>query len=274
LQSGICLVREEREYNKPSKREYRFVFDYSKELVRFERDDKVEGSTTYIGTPADTIVYIPGNGHIDRHAPRTVPIVSRATPFDLRRIGIGGTASFNSPSPFEKIREHLLSQQAEVVKKNPPDGNATELEIQLTSGPSPYKLKDGRTEYNWPRQVFRVDKSRENVVMRYELFVRSSFNKDRPDLGSEVLDQASETKWEKSGNTFVPIECLMVAHPNSKKPSKIKLTFDWKSVNAPVDIAAFTIEALGAPAGTVILNHQSGKPVEQGRIGDKKQPKL
>lgn len=260
VQSGICIVHEERKYRAPVKCEHRFVFDYSKELVRYERKHEVEGETILIGTPHDTFVYVPGGGNIDRHASRAVPIICRAMPFDLRMIGITGSGSFDSPAGFPSVRRRLLSKKAA----------ANGQVIEIKSPATPYKQRDGRTVYVRTREVFHLDKSRTDEVSGYELFFNASFDKNDTSLSTEVLDQGTTTTWKRLGNALVPTECTMISHPRSKSPSRTKMTFDWKSLNAPVDIRAFDIESLGAPPGTPILNHQSGKPVEQGRIGDKR----
>jgi hypothetical protein len=260
IRSGDCIAHVVERKNEI---ECRFAFDYARGVVRFEREDGVLGRSVYVGTPEEVLVYATRAEEINRHAPNTTPIIRGAMPFDLRRIGITGLASYNSDMTFDKLRKVMLSWRAE---REVADGVTS---LILESPPASDKLKDGTLMYTRARHKFVLEPGDDVNAVTLDVIVRQSTDEAGERGVLEQLNQSTATKWKKLEDVYVPIECEMVGNPKTK-PSITKIRFDWRSVNRPVDDSLFTIESLGAPVGTSIINHRMGKPIFEGRLGDPK----
>lgn len=88
---------------------------------------------------------------------------------------------------------------------------------------------------------------------------------------NQVISEAL-LKWMQKEGAWVPLSADMIEWTANYK---IHLDLNWQSVNAPIPEERFDLANIGAPIGTLIVDHRLDydKPLKVGRIGEKQKVK-
>ncbi|MGL4553268.1 MAG: hypothetical protein ACRC33_19050, partial [Gemmataceae bacterium] len=83
-----------------------------------------------------------------------------------------------------------------------------------------------------------------------------------------TLGTAAKTEWVEKNGVWVP-SALTLTSPPAPVPDLI-ISLDWKAVNESLPEKDFQIDAMGAPAGTIIVDHRlvPDSTVIIGRVGE------
>lgn len=228
------------------------AFDYGRSLVRFDRTEPMwvahgPSSTKklqpyggkFVSTPDMAIRLMSGDhaGEITASAPPANKIIRV---FDVRMVGVSTWGTLDTRLTLDEMislyrRWYLLVFAA--VDKN---------EVYTLR----WTDKDSET-----RTELRLDGARDFVPIRFELRSRDE-RASREEWGPVV--NLSTVSWSRVNDVWVPHEWHEEETTGATK--KRDLTFDWKSINGPIDKALFTPEGLGVD-DVIFHDRRFGKPV-------------
>lgn len=104
----------------------------------------------------------------------------------------------------------------------------------------------------------QVSESRGFSIERYEFRERDPGG----DWTAPIL--AASAKWTQISGVWVPIRHDVTETTGNYA---IEIDFDWKSVNSAIDGSEFDVQKIGAPRGTMIVEHRKDRPFIFGKIG-------
>lgn len=83
---------------------------------------------------------------------------------------------------------------------------------------------------------------------------------------SDSPNSVSELTWEKKSDAWVA-RTFSIWRTSSSRKASYALTFDWQSVNEPVDDLLFSADGLVVPKGTMLVDMSTGTSVVTGLVG-------
>ncbi|HVC92565.1 MAG TPA: hypothetical protein VND64_02695 [Pirellulales bacterium] len=276
LHSGTCRVVWER--NGWATVHYDVIFDFDAENLRFDlRVDEANRKIQEIRTPHERVLHVAGSKVIARQPPSEKISVADAVPLDPRVAGFITLAEFNSGSTWRTTSDHLRNDLPERAVSNDAAGllriecaNNRTIEVPFLN--SETNIQETVTRHQSYRRVIWVDPQKGFAPVRLEVW--NGYGDDLEKARNNSVRRAlTETSWRQIDETWLPTRCVMrdVASPARQGDSTTtqgELTFEWQSINIPVDSAAFTPEGLGADVGTFVTNTRLGPSVIESYIGD------
>jgi len=213
------------------------AFDYNQSLMRFDRAEPLwvaRGTSTtkrieqyggkFVSTPDMAIELLSGNsaGEITA-APRPNKAIR---PFDIRMVGVSGWGTLDTRLTLDQMVD--IYRRFYVLVSASADAN-DEYTLRWTD-----KAAELRAE-------LRLDGKKEFAPVRFEVRFRNE--KVGRDEWGKVIN-VSTVSWSRINDVWVPH--VWHDEETTGTTKKRDLTFEWESVNGPVDKSLFTLEGLGA----------------------------
>lgn len=234
-----------------------YSFDLPRKRHRFERR---VGRRMAVSARNEDYTLLYSTPDVDSPLPRTVQknlpdkmiSLPTACPFDVQLIGIEHWHAFDQFWSMEEFRnvyeKKLYSRPATRVER---EGDRLKL---FWAGPDDRPTSD---------VTVVLDASAGYRPVRTEAYTKWPGRKDLEPEGW------SETEWTKVNDVFVPRKWHSEAlHKGLVYKCATEMEFKWAKVNTPMPDRLFTLDGLGLPNGTTIMNLKTGQPVREGKIGD------
>ena len=237
--------------------DWRLHFDYDKGLSRVDRHIINDGHRSIrVDTPDESIIYVPVSGVISRHPPGA-PALAHGYVFDVRTTGLAALISIKGNAATWPAFLAMLERDGRPTLRTEADGTL----CVTWSKSRAVKTPNGNLLERFGHS-FWVDSKRDFAPVRATFFQGASPD---PSVDGTKISAIVETEWTETQGTLVPLRCAWQS-PLSEQSAE--LTFEWVSVNGPVDEKLFTPKGLGAPKGTLIVNTRFGEDVIESTIGE------
>jgi hypothetical protein len=237
--------------------DWRLYFDHDKGLSRVDRCVINDGHRSIrVDTPEESIIYVPVSGIITRHPPGA-PALKHGYVFDVRTTGLAALISIKGNAATWPRFLAMLERDGRASLRTESDGTlcVTWSKTKVVETP------DGKLLERFGHS-FWVDSKRSFVPVRATFFSGASPD---PSVDGSRISEIVETEWTEQQGIMVPHRCAWKLPLNNQSA---ELTFEWVSVNGPVDEKLFAPEGLGAPKGTLVVNDQLGKDFIESTIGE------
>jgi hypothetical protein len=259
LHSGVC--RAVWELSMPTYHEqqrYSIWFDYDQELKRIDRAS-LDGNVFVhrVDRPTEKILYVNDTLLATRKAPDPGDRsggVRNGGPFDARSVGL---LTLQEALVGKMMRGGFRTDHSTGPPTTARDGKL--LRIDWDHGNM--VAHEGGSHFERYRRLFWIDPEKSFAPVRLESWRAIGDTSEAPlKLGSTTV-----TEWARVRDVWVPRHC----HLESKQPAEraADLTFEWLSVNEPVDESTFTVSGLGLPDGTAVQDCRLGTPIVEYVVG-------
>ncbi len=258
LHSGVC--RASWRWSTSSYQEeatWTIWFDYDKGFSRIDRDVPTRSRRVKrIDTPLEMIGYVEGGGGVICRDPPGGKAFAHAEPFDIRTVGLIQLISFqHEDATWQKWVDVVRREGAPEVSEDP-DGKQR---LAWDWGVREVK-NEGGAFYHSRRWILWIDPAQQFSPVRSEIWHGTGQTKEVRRKLVEVI----EAEWTEKDGAMVPARCRWHDPTDGEEA---ELTFKWESINTPVPETLFRPEALGAPAGTYVVNRRLGKEFIESIIG-------
>lgn len=261
LHTGVCRVRWHYVFppHIDETAHYTVAFDFDRDLLRYDkREEERNRRIQEVRRPDERLLTVSGSHVVSRKPPGEEIAVGGAIPIDPRVIGLENIPGFMLGATWRSVRE-VQSKFGDPTASQE-DGGVFRVNWEFTE-PLTVKVKDGPPINVVQRfhTTLWIDTIRGFTPVRQVY----QFSIDGQKQTRQTSPHLTETTWAPKGGTYVPIECVMHGEENMREG---KLTFDWLSVNEPVDEKLFTVAGLQVDPNTLVVNHKLGPKIIEKKI--------
>lgn len=241
--------------------DWRLYFDYDRGCSRVDRRVLNDGHRIIrVDTPVESLIYVPSSvprSDVISRLPPGAPALAHGYVFDVRTTGLAALISVKGNAATWPRFLAMLERDGRPTLHTEDDGTlcATWRKTRVVETPNGNLLE--RFGHS-----FWVDSKRGFVPVRATFFSGASPD---PSIDGSKISAIVETEWTEMQGIMVPRRCAWQLPLNDQSA---ELTFEWESVNGPVDEKLFTPEGLDAPKGTLILNKRLGQEFIEATIGE------
>jgi hypothetical protein len=243
------------------------AFDLDKGLLRFDQtrpairridDEDIldQDSSKYVRTPQLAITWMrpwkqPKNMRMVTAVgiyPPTLKPPRGIAPFDVRSLGLNLWDDFRAGIPFSKSYETWDK------------GRRVEL-FSETNGITRLRLVQGHRSGIYVPQTLWIDEHQGFSPVRLSYSV-SLAEMSKP--GQFTFD--CHVRWKDEAGVWVPSSFRIERRVRERLVDFYSLSFEWISVNKPIEPGLFTPEGLGVPVGTQVSDYRGAVPRRVGQV--------
>jgi hypothetical protein len=230
--------------------EYHIAFDFDNDCIRFDGIDS-DGNWKYARNQKESLQQVGSDDYVDK-CPANEPMAALdMRPFDLRALGMMTIGEFDYREPYQKIRDYYQTKV-----------QLADISVE----------KDGIVKAVWDctvtaRVVDRHDKAKRTIWFdKNQGFspIKMTAEILNSVSGQFEIDTETTTSWKKVNSVWVPTNCH-IGTPGYR--NSVDLSFDWVSVNQPLNENLFTEQGMGLKTGDEVWNCRLTPPVVEATVG-------
>ena len=201
----------------------------------------------YVHTPQYSLYWMSNNERvINQRAPEAKQYLHLQR-FDIRALGFMGVYDFDNGTGFDEVSQYLTEQKIVAFDTTNVPGNGSVDRITWLYGPSEV-LK---------REVF-IDREHGYTPLHFAI-------RQRLELGVDAWEESPiesiDVTWSKNSDVWVPLTYAQRRVRDKNVVAELNLSFDWDSVNSPLDPKDFTYQELHPTVKAQVVSDQLGKQV-------------
>ncbi len=180
----------------------------------------------------------------------SIPLVHQVHPFDVRTLGLTFWQDLEDGVPLQTY----LSVYSKIPNEVVAEGDGV-YRLGWTEGGSAATF----------RRTLWLDETKGFSPIRFEYRPQPAHGMVQKGNGYSII---SEVTWTRIAELWVPKTFRIEERFMSKRMRSYELAFTWESVNQSIPDDLFTVEGLGLPAGTRLVDTRLHKPIVVGAVGE------
>ena len=225
--------------------EYSVAFDYPTGCIRFDTK-RGPATSRYSRNQSHSFYFDPSAGAVVKHHADHDFTLWQSRPFDLRILGPATQGEFGSRLTHEQLWAFLNGHKPARGVRESAASSRVVFDYPLAGG----KLKGRRTLWISSAKGFVVERMEAEYLL--------------PKTDKWTLSCSSQVDWKQTSGVWVPAKAVLRDRGAS---SRTDLSFDWQSVNEPIDSSVFDVAGIEAPRGTSVWDLTLGNAVLDSVVG-------